>query len=88
MKPGEQFVAHVGFDRLDRSAAMNQAQGEHLWVLLTCYGLTDEEAAHADEGVQVILDSDHLLSVSPIGCYTCEELYEDAVGTKCSGEPS
>ena len=88
MKPGEQFVARIGFDRLVGAAEMNQAQGEHLWVLITAYGLTDEEAAHSEEGVQVILDSAHLLSVSPIGCYTCEQSYEDAVGTKCPGEPS
>lgn len=88
MKPGEQFVAHVGFDRLNQAASMNQAQGEHLWVLITTYGLTDEEAAHAGEGVQVMLDDAHLLAVSSVGCFTCEQLYEDSVGTKCPGEPS
>jgi hypothetical protein len=85
--PGDRFVAAVGSDRLDRAAAMNTRAGAHLWIIATSYGLTDQEAANGIEGVQVLLDDDHLLSVTAIGCYICEQPYSEAVGRRCKGEP-
>lgn len=87
MKPGDKYVVHVGFDRLDEAVEMNSKAGAHLWTLIVQYGLTDQEAAHASEGVQVVMDRDHLLATFPIGCYICEQLYEDCAGKPCPGNP-
>lgn len=87
MRPGERYRVHAGFDRLDHAAAQNMQAGAHLWTLLVSYGLTDQEAAHATEGVDTLLDADHLLSVSPLGCFICERYYEDVVGKPCAGDP-
>ena len=84
---GEHYHVQVGFDRLDEAAALNSAAGAHLWVILTTYGLTDQEAAHASEGVDQLLDVAHLLAVTGIGCYICEGLYVEVVGKPCPGDP-
>lgn len=88
MPAGDQYRVETGYDNLDRAAGMNGAAGEHLWIIICTYGLTREEAAVAHEGVTQLLDSDHLLAVTQIGCYICEQPYEIAASRRCPGEPS
>ena len=86
MKPtllGHQYRITTGFDRLNEAEALNKKAGEHLWVILVTYGLTAEEAAVAIEGIDQLLDPKHLLAVTQIGCFICEETYEDVVGKPC-----
>jgi hypothetical protein len=86
-RPGEQFRVTVGYDRIDDAVALNEAARAHLWIVIVTYGLTDEEAAVASEGVEQLLDGAHLLAVVGIGCYICEQRYKDVVGKPCTGKP-
>lgn len=88
MQPGDQYKAYMGFQRLDDAEAKNKAAGAHLWITQVIYGLTDEEAARTGEGVSVLLDPPHLLAITPIGCFICEQPYDSVVGTPCKGEPA
>ena len=88
MKLGERYRVTEGYDRLDAASAQNAAQKAHLWILITTYGLTDEEAAISSEGVDQLLDVDHLLCVTQIGCYICEQPYREVAGRPCRGFPT
>ncbi len=85
---GERYRVTEGYDRLDAAAAQNAGHGAHLWILLTTYGLTNEEAAVATEGIDQVLDRDHLLAVTTIGCYLCEQPYREVAGKPCKGHPT
>lgn len=87
-RPGDRYRVTVGYDRLDQAAALNAAASAHLWILITTYGLTDEEAAVAIEGIDQLLDRDHLLAVTGIGCYICEQPHSLVAGKPCAGEPA
>lgn len=85
---GERYRVTTGYDRLDKAAAQNAHAGAHLWIILVTYGLTGEEAAVATEGIDQLLDPSHLLAVTDIGCYICEQPYSEVVGKPCAGEPN
>lgn len=85
---GERYRITEGYSRLDAAAEQNAAQGAHLWIILTTYGLTGEEAAVATEGIDQLLDRDHLLAVTTIGCYLCEQPYREVAGKPCQGHPT
>lgn len=87
MRPGDQFRVQTGYDRLNEAAALNSAADEHLWTILVQYGLTKEEAARATEGVDQYLDLPHLLAVTQIGCYICEQPYDRVATQPCRGNP-
>lgn len=79
------FRVNPGYEVLNKAAATKAAAGAHLWIVLVTYGLTSQEAALASEGVHALLDQDHLLGVTGIGCFNCEERYDKAVGKPCRG---
>ena len=83
MALGDRFHVNPGFERLDAALALNRKAGAHLWVMATTFGMTDQEAAHGHEGVDVIMDEAHLLSVTPVFCYRCEKPYQEALGQPC-----
>lgn len=87
MALGDQYRVQIGYDRLNEAAELNGAAGEHLWTILVQYGLTKEEAARASEGVDHFLDLPHLLAVTQIGCYICEQTYDRVATKKCRGHP-
>jgi len=78
--PDTHFRVTTGYDRLNEAEHLNKQAGAHLWVVLLTYGVTAEEAAIAIEGIDQILDADHLLAVTQIGCYICEKEYDEIVG--------
>lgn len=85
---GSQFRVQTGFERLDEALSLNRAAGAHLWVIATTYGMTDQEAAHGQEGIDVVMDQAHLLAVTPVFCYRCEKPYTEAVGKPCVEVPA
>jgi hypothetical protein len=86
-QPGDQFRTAPSFERLDAAVALNRAADAHLWIIAVTYGLTDQEAAHGGEGVDTLLDGDHLLACTPVCCYRCEKPYPEAVGHPCIEVP-
>lgn len=85
---GEKFRREqAGHDKLAEAAKMNRDAGAHLWIVATIFGLTAEEAASARQGVTQLLDLDHLLDVSEIGCFICEHIFEKVAKQECKGEP-
>jgi hypothetical protein len=87
-RPGDQFKADVAPGFLDEVSAGYEKAGRHLWITNAIYGLTDEEAAHATEGITIYLDRPHLLHVTIVGCFLCEKPYEEAVkDERCKGNP-
>jgi len=68
----------------------------HVWIVPIPYVLTEGQAAAAQNGARLTLD---IGKVHPdfydragrvkaaIGCYVCEQPYEEARGKPCPGEP-
>jgi hypothetical protein len=55
--------------------------GQHRWVAMACYTLSEADAAAMDEKA-VTLGPERLVSFH-VGCYDCERPYEQAVGAPC-----
>lgn len=62
--------------------------GEHVWVSLAAFRLTEESAKAAMVGGgQVHLDMENLASIN-VGCFVCEEPWTQRTAhRRCKGEP-
>ena len=62
--------------------------GEHQWITMVAYGMTNEQAARAArDGAVGTIGS--LLTVQGPGCVSCEEIYTPEIAAlPCPGEPS
>lgn len=85
MEPGEQYKVEAG--RPGPAAGREPPKGEHDWSIIVCYRLSKSEAAGSHEGMNTVLDFEHLDSMSPPVCLRCEMAYKDTVAEKCKGEP-
>lgn len=62
--------------------------GRHRWILSTAYNVTDSEAHEAHEGVsRVLMGAERLISFG-VGCWDCEQVYNEAAVGRCPGDPS
>lgn len=62
--------------------------GRHRWILSSAFTITDEQARVAHEGVSsVLMGPDNLLSFG-VGCWDCEQVYQEAFTDPCPGDPS
>lgn len=62
--------------------------GDHVWVSLAAFRLTEESAKAAMTGTgQVHLDMENLASLN-VGCYVCEQPWSQRLAhRRCTGEP-
>jgi hypothetical protein len=70
-------------NHVDRIPEFDPRSGEHYWIVLTTYKV-DPEKFTKGEG---FLDTENLVSVSPPGCYHCEQVYTPYLAhRRCKGE--
>lgn len=89
-----QFVsgdyAQAAQGRFDQKLTHAERAGDHVWVAIASYGLSDDLAKAivvGDPEAQPILDSENLAGIH-FGCYRCERALERRlVGRRCAGEP-
>jgi hypothetical protein len=74
-------------ERLDAAAAEALAAGEHLWIGIATFRLTEHEAEQVGAGASVMLGGHNLLNIAPPGCYLCETPFTSARGHRCKGNP-
>lgn len=76
--------------RFERTLSYAEKAGDHVWVAIASYVLSDATAkgvATGDPTVQPSLDVENLAGVQ-IGCYRCEQALERRlVGKRCPGDP-
>lgn len=86
--PEGMFLVEPGAnsENLDAAEALAKERGEHLWIVMASYQLTAAEVVEAYD-TPLVLGADRLLYVAPIGCFVCEQVWEQAKGTACPGEP-
>lgn len=78
-----QPISHIP----DRIPAYDKKKREHLWTVLTMYRIVDPLAAMS--GATQLLDTENLLTTTPIGCFYCEQGWTKTLHYRsCSGEPS
>lgn len=72
-----------GEDRLEQ-----KRPGEHVWMSIAAFRLTDESARAACTGTgQIHLDMENLASIN-VGCYVCEQPWSQRLAhRRCTGEP-
>lgn len=64
------------------------AEGEHLWVMMGCWRISDPAAVFT-EGHDQHLDMENLLTVEGPGCYICETPWNpELAALPCTGDPS
>lgn len=94
---GDAIRVFVPGDRVERAAKAFDATlsyaekaGDHVWMAMAAYGLTDQAAkavATGDPSYTASLDVENL-RVLTVGCYRCEQaLSARLVGRRCPGEP-
>lgn len=78
--------AHRAFspETLDILAKEKGHKGEHLWIALVTYHITDESVKNLSDSKQVtFLDSENLMSLN-FGCFLCETPFSPGlVNTIC-----
>ena len=85
---GESFgYVQEDHSRIEDATRKAEREGQHLWMVIATYHLSRHEARDVGESKTVMLDADHLLDVSGVGCFVCEQTYEHAHGKKCKGQP-
>jgi hypothetical protein len=74
----------------ERSRLLEPARpGEHVWITMVTYRVTDETArlAMTQRGHRVNLDMENVAGVY-LGCYVCEEIWTERLShRRCTGEP-
>lgn len=70
-------------ERLHRGPV--QVSGEHLWMIIGSWSVDPRKWASNDV---VLMDAENMLSISPPGCYWCEQVFEPRMfHRRCPGEP-
>lgn len=66
---------------LDRRAQQADKPGEHLWVVLATWHISDPERPGAE-----FLDQENLILVTGVGCFKCEKEYSRQLAKqRCTG---
>lgn len=84
--PGDRYSVGIGADKLFNLVAEVES-GRHFWTIHASYVISDEEAAHANEGVDVMLNKEHLASLTVVVCFVCEQPHDLVASKPCLGEP-
>lgn len=67
---------------LNKVPAYDPRSGDHLWTIVTMYRWG---GPHVERPT---LDTENLLTVTPPGCYFCEQVYTERLATRrCPGDP-
>lgn len=67
-------------DRFEELIKRKLSQKEHLWTLITMFSVNPEDMEDWN------LDRENLISVTPPGCYICEQPYSPGIAMmKCRG---
>lgn len=77
-------------DTLEREYAYAVAAGVHLWVVTVAHKATEQllDAYDGRTDAPPMLDVDTLLMRPALGCYVCEQPYDQrARRRRCPGEP-
>lgn len=62
--------------------------GRHRWIATTAHVLTDGQARDAyREGQRIVLGVSNLLDLS-VGCWDCEQPWQECHGQPCPGDPA
>jgi hypothetical protein len=71
-------------------ARLNAADkpGQHLWCVTAVWRVPDPRAYNSADGT-TLLDMENMLAFGGLGCYKCEEPYNDELAAEpCTGEPA
>jgi hypothetical protein len=70
------------------------APGEHVWTVMAAFRVSADAvernlADRADRSNMLLLDYEALAYVTPVGCFTCEQVYtSETAYAPCPGDPT